>query len=101
MVRVTGQGATFGSGLVKVVGDPGEDELRRGRQKNLHKCTAVIFSTVYLRYHYVIDLAAGAAFAGITLLLGSAILAWWTTGVLDRSGRSYISSPPRPLTPSA
>jgi membrane-associated phospholipid phosphatase len=64
-------------------------------------CTALIFSTVYLRYHYVIDLAAGVAFAGITLFLGSTIVAWWTTGVLDRSGRSYISSPPRPLTPSA
>jgi membrane-associated phospholipid phosphatase len=64
-------------------------------------CTVLIFSTVYLRYHYVIDLASGVAFAGITLVLGSAIWAWWTTGVLDRSGRSYISSPPRPLTPSA
>jgi membrane-associated phospholipid phosphatase len=63
-------------------------------------CTVLIFATVYLRYHYVIDLAAGVAFVGITLLLGSAILAWWTTGVFDRSGRSYISSPPRPLTPS-
>jgi len=64
-------------------------------------CTALIFSTVYLRYHYVIDIVAGVAFAGITLLLSSAIMAWWTTGVFDRSGRSYISSPPRPLTPSA
>lgn len=64
-------------------------------------CTALIFATVYLRYHYVIDIAAGVAFAGITLFLGSAILAWWTTGVFDRSGRSYISSPPRPLVPSA
>ena len=69
--------------------------------KKMHKCTALIFSTVSLRYHSVIDLAAGVAFAGITLLLGSASLAWWTTGVLDRSGRSYISSPPRPLAPSA
>ncbi|MCJ7664861.1 MAG: phosphatase PAP2 family protein [Desulfobacterales bacterium] len=64
-------------------------------------CTAIIFSTVYLRYHYVIDIAAGVAFAGITLFLGSVIRAWWTTGVLDRSGRSYISPPPRPLAPSA
>jgi membrane-associated phospholipid phosphatase len=64
-------------------------------------CTAVIFSTVYLRYHYVIDIVAGVAFAGITLLLGSAIMGWWTIGALDRSGRSYISSPPTPLTPSA
>jgi membrane-associated phospholipid phosphatase len=62
---------------------------------------AIIFSTVCLRYHYVIDIVAGVVFAGITLFLGSVILAWWTAGVLDRSGRSYISSPPRPLTPSA
>jgi membrane-associated phospholipid phosphatase len=64
-------------------------------------CTALIFSTVYLRFHYVIDIAAGVVFAGITLFLGSTIWAWWVTGVLDRSGRSYISSPPRPLAPSA
>jgi hypothetical protein len=69
--------------------------------KKMHKGAAVIFSTVYLRFHYMIDIAAGVAFAGITLLLGSAIRAWWVTGVLDRSGRSYISSPPRPLAPSA
>jgi membrane-associated phospholipid phosphatase len=62
---------------------------------------ALIFSTVYLRYHYVIDLAAGFIFAGITLLLGPRLWAWWVTGVIERSGRSYISSPPRPLSPSA
>jgi hypothetical protein len=49
----------------------------------------------------VIDVAAGFAFAGITLLLGPRLWAWWVTGVTDRSGRSYISSPPRPLSPSA
>jgi membrane-associated phospholipid phosphatase len=64
-------------------------------------CIALIFSTVYLRYHYVIDLAAGFTFAGITLLLGPRLWAWWVTGVTERSGRSYISSPPRPLSPSA
>ncbi|OGP53307.1 MAG: hypothetical protein A2Y65_04995 [Deltaproteobacteria bacterium RBG_13_52_11] len=64
-------------------------------------CIALIFSTVYLRYHYVIDLAAGFTFAGITLLLGLKLWAWWVTGVTERSGRSYISSPPRPLSPSA
>jgi membrane-associated phospholipid phosphatase len=61
----------------------------------------LIFSTVYLRYHYVIDVIAGFAFAGITLLLGPRLWAWWVTGVTDRLGRSYISSPPRPLSPSA
>lgn len=62
---------------------------------------ALIFSTVYLRYHYVIDVAAGFVFAGITLLLGPRLWSWWVTGMTDRSGRSCISSPPRPLFPSA
>jgi membrane-associated phospholipid phosphatase len=38
---------------------------------------ALIISTVYLRYHYVIDLVAGFAAAGITLLLGTRLWAWW------------------------
>ena len=62
---------------------------------------ALIISTVYLRYHYVIDVAAGFVFAGITVLLGSRVCGWWATGVTDRSGRSCISYPPRPLSPSA
>jgi membrane-associated phospholipid phosphatase len=61
----------------------------------------LIFSTVYLRYHYVIDVVAGFAFAGITMLFGPRLWAWWVIGVTDRSGRSCISSPPRPLSPSA
>ena len=64
-------------------------------------CLVLIFSTVYLRYHYVIDVAAGFAFAGVTLLLGPRLWAWWVTGVTDRFGRSYISPPPRPQSPSA
>jgi len=40
-------------------------------------CIALIFSTVYLRYHYVIDLVAGVVFAGVTLLLGPRLWAWW------------------------
>jgi membrane-associated phospholipid phosphatase len=64
-------------------------------------CTALIFSTVYLRYHYVIDLAAGFAFAGVTLLLGPRLWTWWVAVATERSGRSYISSPPWPLSPSA
>jgi membrane-associated phospholipid phosphatase len=62
---------------------------------------ALIFSTVYLRYHYVIDVVAGFAFAGLTLLLGPRLWAWWVTGATDKSGRSYISYPPRPQSPSA
>jgi membrane-associated phospholipid phosphatase len=64
-------------------------------------CIALIFSTVYLRYHYVVDLAAGFVFACITLLLGPRLWQWWVTGATERSGRSYISSPPRPRSPSA
>jgi membrane-associated phospholipid phosphatase len=40
-------------------------------------CIALICSTVYLRYHYVIDIIAGIVFAGITLLLGPRLWAWW------------------------
>ncbi len=61
----------------------------------------LIFSTIYLRYHYVVDVAAGFAFAGGTLLTGPWIWTWWIKGVTDRSGRFYIASPPRPLSPSA
>ena len=38
---------------------------------------ALIFSTVYLRYHYVIDVIAGIVYAGITLLLGVGLWTWW------------------------
>jgi membrane-associated phospholipid phosphatase len=38
---------------------------------------ALIISTVYLRYHYVIDLVAGVAAAGITIMLGHILWAWW------------------------
>ena len=38
---------------------------------------ALIISTVYLRYHYVIDLIAGVAAAGITILLGNILWTWW------------------------
>lgn len=41
--------------------------------------TALIISTVYLRYHYVIDLIAGIAAAGITILLGEILLARWAS----------------------
>jgi len=40
---------------------------------------ALIISTVYLRYHYVIDLIAGVAAAGITILLGEILLARWVS----------------------
>jgi len=37
----------------------------------------LIFSTVYLRYHYVIDLVVGAAFAVGCLIMGSRLYRWW------------------------
>lgn len=38
----------------------------------------LIFATVYLRYHYVIDLFAGALFAWLTVELAPLIDHWWT-----------------------
>ncbi|HZW40519.1 MAG TPA: phosphatase PAP2 family protein [Ignavibacteriaceae bacterium] len=37
----------------------------------------LIFSTVYLRYHYFIDLVGGAAFAAFSLWSGKYIYNWW------------------------
>jgi membrane-associated phospholipid phosphatase len=44
---------------------------------------ALIISTVYLRYHYVIDLVAGIAAAGITILLGQFLWSWWADQRVD------------------
>jgi membrane-associated phospholipid phosphatase len=44
---------------------------------------ALILSTVYLRYHYVIDVVAGVAYAGITLFLGSMLCKWHVYQKLD------------------
>ncbi len=38
---------------------------------------ALILSTVYLRYHYVIDLLAGAAFATACLVIAPRLYRWW------------------------
>jgi membrane-associated phospholipid phosphatase len=37
----------------------------------------LILSTVYLRYHYVIDLFVGAAFAVGCLWIGPRLHRWW------------------------
>lgn len=37
----------------------------------------LIISTVYLRYHYVVDILGGILFALITLPLASVIIKWW------------------------
>ncbi len=38
----------------------------------------LIFSTIYLRYHYVIDLMVGAAMAVGTLIVGPRLYDWWS-----------------------
>jgi membrane-associated phospholipid phosphatase len=37
----------------------------------------LIFATVYLRYHYVIDLIGGFLFAAFSLWSGKIIFNWW------------------------
>jgi membrane-associated phospholipid phosphatase len=39
--------------------------------------TALIFSTVYLRYHYVVDVLAGIVLTALTLFLGDAYYGYW------------------------
>lgn len=39
--------------------------------------TLLIFATVYLRYHYVIDLIGGALFMFVTLWVGKYFYNWW------------------------
>ncbi|MDP4116314.1 MAG: phosphatase PAP2 family protein, partial [Bacteroidota bacterium] len=39
--------------------------------------TMLIFATVYLRYHYVIDLIGGAAFMMFSLWTGRLLFNWW------------------------
>jgi len=48
--------------------------------------SALIFSTVYLRYHYVIDLIAGAAFMIFTMLSGIKLYNYWQKFV----GKDYF-----------
>jgi membrane-associated phospholipid phosphatase len=39
--------------------------------------TGLVVSTVYLRYHYVVDLMAGVAFAVGSLIIGPRLYRWW------------------------
>lgn len=43
----------------------------------------LIFSTVYLRYHYFVDLIGGLVFMIITIWLGKILFNWWS----ERTGR--------------
>ena len=46
----------------------------------------LIFATIYLRYHYAIDLIAGAAFALLTVVLGKYLYNKW----MDKKGEERI-----------
>ena len=39
--------------------------------------SALVFATVYCRYHYVVDVIAGLALTILTLVLGERYYAWW------------------------
>jgi membrane-associated phospholipid phosphatase len=52
---------------------------------------ALILSTVYLRYHYVIDLFVGTAFAILCLILGPLLHRWWNAESGTQSVESGIS----------
>jgi membrane-associated phospholipid phosphatase len=39
--------------------------------------TSVVISTVYLRYHYVVDVIAGLILALIVFASHEAIVSWW------------------------
>ena len=43
--------------------------------------TALVFSTVYCRYHYVVDVIAGFALTIITIILGEWYYGWWSRRV--------------------
>ncbi len=49
---------------------------------------ALIFSTVYLRYHYVIDLMVGTTLAILCMIFGPLLHRWW-----NGEGRAGTSSP--------
>jgi membrane-associated phospholipid phosphatase len=47
--------------------------------------SALIFSTVYCRYHYVVDIIAGFGLTAITILLGEWYYRWWLKGQQERN----------------
>jgi membrane-associated phospholipid phosphatase len=52
--------------------------------------TLLIIGTVYLRYHYVVDLLAGALLAWFTFWSGGKLAAWWR-GVTRRWGGEFVT----------
>lgn len=50
--------------------------------------SALIFSAVYCRYHYVVDIIAGFGLTGVTIFFGERYYSWWekrNTSVLNKS----------------
>lgn len=50
--------------------------------------SALIFSAVYCRYHYVVDIIAGFGLTGVTIFFGERYYSWWekrNTNVLNKS----------------
>ncbi|MBE0557970.1 MAG: phosphatase PAP2 family protein [Proteobacteria bacterium] len=56
--------------------------------------TLLILATVYLRYHYVVDLLAGSLFFGMTIMTGHHIEEWWNR-LKNRAPNRPDSGPPR------
>jgi membrane-associated phospholipid phosphatase len=46
----------------------------------------LIIGTVYLRYHYVVDLMGGVVFFGLTIWSGKAFHGWWTRDAAAQEG---------------
>jgi membrane-associated phospholipid phosphatase len=58
----------------------GRERMRHGRllcAAYLPLTVALWFSTVYLRYHWVVDVLAGFALAAVVLVAVPRVLAWW------------------------
>ena len=50
--------------------------------------SALIFSAVYCRYHYVVDIIAGFGLTGVTIFFGERYYSWWekiNTNALNKS----------------
>lgn len=53
---------------------------------------ALILSTVYLRYHYVVDVIAGIALAGATILLAPKLSRWFSRATADSGNERHGAS---------
>ena len=44
-------------------------------------CTGIVMATIYLRYHYVIDVIAGLMLAAFCVWLGPRVNSWWYSNI--------------------